>query len=107
MEPYVTIGDYMRESRPLPTPKRHRDSKFRSVALPALQAAKVDLYCTFLESGLKKAELARRIGFRRPYRTLIFSPAPLPPESDRSGVCRITASPVHHARYAGFRQPHS
>src|SRR5271170_1341337 len=52
----LTIGDYMRESRPLPTPRRHCGSKFRSVALPVLQAAKVDLYGTFLESGLKKAE---------------------------------------------------
>jgi antitoxin HicB len=69
----LTIGDYIRESRPLPTPKRHRDSKFRSVALPALQAAKVDLYCTFLESGLKKAELARRIGIPKTHIERLFS----------------------------------
>ena len=57
-----TIGDYIRESRPLPAPRRRRGSKFRPVPLPALQAAKVDLYTAFLESGLKKAEFARRIG---------------------------------------------
>ena len=48
----LTLGGYISESRPLPTPGRHRGSKFRSVALPALQAAKVDLYGTFLESVL-------------------------------------------------------
>src|SRR5512142_1566191 len=56
-----TISDCIRESRPLPIPKRHRGSKFRPVPLPALQAVKVDLYVGFLESGLRKAEFARRI----------------------------------------------
>jgi antitoxin HicB len=69
----LTIGDYIRESRPLPTPGRRRGSKFRLVALPALQAAKVDLYNTFLESGLKKAELARRIGIPKTHIERLFS----------------------------------
>lgn len=58
----LTLGDYIRESRQLPVPKRHRGSKFRRVLLPALQAAKIDLYTAFLESGLKKAEFACRVG---------------------------------------------
>src|SRR5713226_9635386 len=58
----LTIGDFVRGSRLLPKPRRHRGSKFRPVELPALQAAKVDLYTAFLESGLRKAEFARRIG---------------------------------------------
>jgi antitoxin HicB len=69
----LTIGDYIRESKPLPTPRRHRGSKFRSVALPALQAAKVDLYTAFLESGLKKAEFARRIGIHKTHIERLFS----------------------------------
>jgi antitoxin HicB len=69
----LTIGDFIRESRPLPTPGRRRGSKFRPVALPALQAAKVDLYNTFLESGLKKAELARRIGIPKTHIERLFS----------------------------------
>ena len=55
----LMIGDYIRESRPLPAARRHRGSKFRPVPLPALQAAKVDLQC-FRKSGLTKAELAGR-----------------------------------------------
>jgi antitoxin HicB len=58
----LTIADYMRESMPLPAPRRRRGSKFRPIALPALHAAKVDLYAAFLESGLRKTELARRMG---------------------------------------------
>jgi len=58
----LTIGDFIRESKPLPVPRRHRGSKYRLVSLPALQSAKVDLYCALLESGLTKAEFARRIG---------------------------------------------
>ena len=69
----LTIGDCIRESRPLPAPRRHRGSKFRPVALPALKAAKVDLYKALLESGLKKAEFARRIGTHKTHIERLFS----------------------------------
>jgi len=69
----LTIGDYVRESTPLPTSKRHRGSKFRAVALPALQAAKVDLYIAFRGSGLTKAEFARRIGIPKTHIDRLFS----------------------------------
>jgi antitoxin HicB len=69
----LTIADFIRESKPLPKPKRHRGWKFRPVELPALQAAKVDLYTAFLESGLKKAEFARRIGIPKTHIERLFS----------------------------------
>ena len=69
----LTIGDYIRESKPLPAPRRHRGSKFRPVPLSALPAAKVDLYAAFLESGLKKAEFARRIGIPKTHIERLFS----------------------------------
>jgi len=56
----LTVGDYIREGKRLPAPARRRGTKFRAIPLPALQSAKVDLYTAFLESGLKKAEFARR-----------------------------------------------
>src|ERR1700688_3474571 len=37
----LTISDYIRESKPLPAPRRHRGLKFRPALLPALQAVKV------------------------------------------------------------------
>ena len=69
----LTIGDYIWESKALPAPRRHRGSKFRPVPLPALQAVKVDLYTAFLESGLKKVELARRIGIPKTHIERLFS----------------------------------
>jgi len=69
----LTIGDYIWESKALQAPRRHRGSKFRPVPLPALQAVKVDLYTAFLESGLKKVELARRIGIPKTHIERLFS----------------------------------
>ena len=69
----LTIGDYMREGKPLPVAGRHRGPKYRPVELPALQRAKVDLYSAFLESGLKKAEFARRIGIPKTHVERLFS----------------------------------
>src|SRR5436309_185376 len=69
----LTISDSIRESKPLPRPKNHRDPKFRPVVLPALQAAKVDLYTEFLHSGLRKAEFARRIGIPKTHIERLFS----------------------------------
>ena len=69
----LTIGDYIRESRQLPASSRRRGAKFRSVPLPALQSAKVDLYTAFLASGLKKAEFARRIGIPKTHIDRLFS----------------------------------
>ena len=69
----LTIGDYIRECKQLPKPARRRGARFRHVPLPALQSAKVDLYTAFLKSGLKKAELARRIGIPKTHIERLFS----------------------------------
>ena len=69
----LTIGDYIREGKQLPAAARRRGAMFRPVPLPALQSAKVDLYTAFLESGLKKAEFARRIGIPKTHIERLFS----------------------------------
>ena len=69
----LTIADFMREGKSLPVAKRHRGSKYRPVALPALQSVKIDLYSAFLDSGMKKAELARRIGIPKTHIDRLFS----------------------------------
>ena len=69
----LTIGDFMRAGKPLPAAARRRGAAFRAVPLPALQCAKVDLYTAFLESGLKKAEFARRIGIPKTRIDRLFS----------------------------------
>jgi antitoxin HicB len=69
----LTIADFVREGKPLPLARRYRGSKYRSVELPALQSVKVDLYSAFLNSGMKKAELARRIGIPKTHIDRLFS----------------------------------
>ncbi|MBI3473892.1 MAG: type II toxin-antitoxin system HicB family antitoxin [Candidatus Solibacter usitatus] len=69
----LTIGDYIRDGKHLPAPSRRRGAKYRSVPLPALECAKVDLYTAFLASGLRKAEFARRIGIPKTRSERLFS----------------------------------
>jgi Uncharacterized conserved protein len=69
----LTIGDYIRKGKSLPVPSRRRGAKFRPVPLPTLQAAKVGLYTAFVDSGLKKAEFARRIGIPKTHIDRLFS----------------------------------
>ena len=69
----LTIGDYIREGKPLPVPSHRRGAKYRPVPLPALQSAKVELYTAFVNSGLKKAEFARRIGIPKTHVDRLFS----------------------------------
>lgn len=56
------VQEHIRSGEPLPRPSRPGGRKIRMVRLPALQAAKVELYRLFLASGVRKAELARRLG---------------------------------------------
>jgi antitoxin HicB len=69
----LTISDYIREGKPLPAPSRRRGAKFRHITLSALQSAKVELYTAFVNSGLKKAEFARRIGIPKTHIERLFS----------------------------------
>lgn len=69
----LTIGDYMREGKPLPRPAKRRGPHFRPVPLPALQSAKAELYTAFVTSGLTKAGLARRAGIHKAHVDRLFS----------------------------------
>ncbi len=62
-----------REDIPLPSPHASRPS----VALPALTAGKVLLYLAMREAGVRKADLARRLGW----------------QGRRSTGCSISATP--------------
>ena len=56
------IGDVVEKGEDLPVPSRPRGRKYREISLPALQSAKAELYMVFKGSGIRKAELARRLG---------------------------------------------
>ncbi len=56
------IGDSIQKAETLPQRRIYRERKYRRVRLPALVNAKMELYREFLASGMRKAELSRRIG---------------------------------------------
>jgi antitoxin HicB len=58
----LVIESYIEQGRPLPDPVHRRGRKYRTITLPALQAAKAELYRQFVASGLRKVDLARRLG---------------------------------------------
>ena len=59
------VQEEIRKGSPLPAPVKHRGKRFLPVSLSALQSAKAELYMAFRASGIKKAELARRIGISK------------------------------------------
>jgi antitoxin HicB len=58
----LMIGEHIRKGEPLPRPSRPRGKKYRSIELPAMESAKMELYNAFRAAGITKAELARRVG---------------------------------------------
>lgn len=56
------IRELIRQGKEVPHPSKPRGRKYRFIRLPALDAAKAALYEVFRVSGVKKAELARRLG---------------------------------------------
>ena len=46
---------------PIPRPGKHRGPALRSIQLPALAAAKLELYWAWQAAGLSKSEFARRL----------------------------------------------
>lgn len=58
----LLIQECINRGQPLPKPSRSRGRNFRLVRLPALQAAKTLLYKEWMDSGIRKAEFARRLG---------------------------------------------
>jgi antitoxin HicB len=56
------IQEYIRQGKEVPRPSKPRGRKYRMIHLAALDVVKTELYSAFQASGLKKAELARRLG---------------------------------------------
>jgi antitoxin HicB len=56
------IRELIRQGEEIPRPSRPRGRKYRMIRLAALDAAKAELYMAFLGSGIRKTELARRLG---------------------------------------------
>ena len=58
----ILIADRIESNLDLPRPSKRRGKHYRLVSLPALQYAKAMLHQAWRASGLRKAELARRLG---------------------------------------------
>jgi antitoxin HicB len=56
------IAHCTRHGKPVPPPSEPKGKKYRMIELPAMMALKTELYIVFRASGIRKAELARRLG---------------------------------------------
>jgi antitoxin HicB len=68
----TALEAYMKDRRPIPAPSRERTGD-RTVVLPPLSAAKIELYEAMRNAGVRKAELARRLQWHMPQVDRLFS----------------------------------
>lgn len=61
----LALSEYIRKKKELPTPAVRKGKDIRIVVLPALTQAKLALYSELLNRGIRKAELARRLGWSK------------------------------------------
>jgi antitoxin HicB len=61
----MAIGDLIKQGKQLPRARARRGRKYRWIKLPALAGVKMELYRELKSSGVRKAELARRLGISR------------------------------------------
>jgi antitoxin HicB len=61
----AALSIYMDKRTDIPMPSRPRAGRLRWVGLSALSEAKVALYVEMRAAGIRKAELARRLGWQR------------------------------------------
>jgi antitoxin HicB len=61
----MALGDLIKHGRQVPEAITRRGRKYRWIKLPALASIKVELYRELRASGIRKAELARRLGVSR------------------------------------------
>jgi len=68
----TALSFYVESRRPLPTPSRVKRGQ-RMVRPSALECAKLGVYQAMTEQGIKKAELARRLGWHMPQVDRLFN----------------------------------
>jgi antitoxin HicB len=61
----MAVGDLIKQGRELPRASTRQGRKYRWIKLPVLAAVKMELYRELKSSGVRKAELARRLGISR------------------------------------------
>ena len=61
----ILLAEQIKDGAKIPAPSKHRGRSYRMVSLPVLQSAKVELYKAFRSSGIRKSELAERLGLAK------------------------------------------
>lgn len=67
----TALSFYVDARKPLPTPSKPKRGQ-RTVRPSALESAKLGVYQAMTEQGIKKAELARRLGWHMPQVDRLF-----------------------------------
>lgn len=62
----LILGEYMRRRSDIPRQSKRRGRHIRVIELPLLTQAKLSLFTAMQVSGIRKAELARRLGVSKP-----------------------------------------
>jgi antitoxin HicB len=62
----LILGEYMRRRAKIPLPSKRKGRHVRIVELPLLTQAKLSLFSAMQASGIRKADLARRLGVSKP-----------------------------------------
>ena len=57
----MAIGDLIKQGKDIPKATTRRGGKYRWIKLPALAGVKMELHRAIKDSGVRKAELARRL----------------------------------------------
>jgi antitoxin HicB len=61
----MALGDLIKQGKDVPEATARRGRKYHWIQLPALASVKVELYRELKASGIRKAELARRLRISR------------------------------------------
>ena len=61
----MAVGDLIKQGKDIPEATTRRGRRYRWIKLPALAAVKMELYRELKASGVRKAELARRLKISR------------------------------------------
>lgn len=67
----VALSFYMDARKPLPVPSKAKDNQ-HTVRPATLECAKLGIYQAMTEQGIRKAELARRLGWHMPQVDRLF-----------------------------------
>jgi antitoxin HicB len=68
----LILAEYMRRQAEIPRPSKRRGHHIRTAELPLLTQAKLSLYSAMQASGIRKADLARRLGVSKPQVERLF-----------------------------------